>query len=137
MVRPCPPTMALPSAFASRVTLVGKTPNIFRESLSQTVGITTEKRRVLGTEAFEGYPKVVISLSAPRGFKTSIPVKSVTRRSGPHLRAVFMFPTTRLIVEVKFQPLRPAAKPCKHAQHKLGMRTVFRHAADARLDTHT
>src|SRR5262249_20191313 len=76
MVRPCPPTMALPSAFASRVTLVGKTPNIFRESLSQTVGITTEKRRVLGTEAFEGYPKVFISPSAPREFKTSIPVLS-------------------------------------------------------------
>src|SRR5262249_23153098 len=69
MVRPCPPTMALPSAFALRVTLVGKAPNIFRESLSQTVGITTEKRGVLGTEAFEVTPK--FHLSARGGFKTS------------------------------------------------------------------
>src|SRR5215470_431198 len=80
MVRPCPPTMALPSAFGSRVTLVGKTPNIFRESLSQTVGITTEKRKVLGTEAFEELPQS-LHLSSPRGgFKSSIPVKSVIRK---------------------------------------------------------
>jgi hypothetical protein len=52
---PYPRTMALPSAFAPHVTLAGKTPNVFRGSLSQTAGIPTERRTVLGTEAFEGY----------------------------------------------------------------------------------
>src|SRR5262245_13747378 len=53
MVTLCPPTMALPSAFASGDTSAGKTPNIFLESSSQTAGTFTEKAAALGMEAFE------------------------------------------------------------------------------------
>src|SRR5437870_1637338 len=53
MVRPCPPTLALPSAFVSGVKWAGKIPNISLESSSQTAGITTEKAAAPGTEAYE------------------------------------------------------------------------------------
>src|SRR5882672_1125047 len=52
MARPCPPTLALPSAFVSGVKWAGKIPNISLESSSQTAGTITEKAAAPGTEAF-------------------------------------------------------------------------------------
>src|SRR5215510_14277564 len=54
MVRPCPLTLALPSAFAWGVKWAGKTRNIFLELSSQTAGTFTEKKAAPGTAAFEG-----------------------------------------------------------------------------------
>src|SRR5437867_3184397 len=56
MVRPCPPTLALPSAFVSGVKWAGKIPNISLESSSQTAGTITEKAAAPGTEAYETCP---------------------------------------------------------------------------------
>src|SRR6267143_1743057 len=53
MARPCPPTLALPSAFVSGVKWAGKIPNISLESSSQTAGTITEKAAAPGTEAYE------------------------------------------------------------------------------------
>src|SRR5262245_53014824 len=53
MVRSCPPTLALPSAFASVAKWDGKIPNISLELWSQTAGTTTEKAAAPGTEAYE------------------------------------------------------------------------------------
>ena len=54
MVRPCPLTVALPSAFAWGVKWAGKTRNIFLESSSQTAGTFTGKKAAPGTAEFEG-----------------------------------------------------------------------------------
>src|SRR5436190_23394086 len=56
MVRPCPPTLALLSAFVSGVKWAGKIPNISLESSSQTAGTITEKAAAPGTEAYETHP---------------------------------------------------------------------------------
>src|SRR5437868_11867204 len=55
MVRPCPPTLALPSAFVSGVRWAGKIPNISLESSSQIAGTITEKAAAPGTEAYEAH----------------------------------------------------------------------------------
>src|SRR3989442_15056979 len=64
MVRPCPPTLALPSAFVSGVKWAGKIPNISLESSSQTAGTITEKAAAPGTEASETHHTCVLSLAA-------------------------------------------------------------------------
>src|SRR5436309_13119618 len=53
MVRLCPPTLALPSAFVSGVKWAGKIPNISLESSSQTAGTLTETAAAPGMEACE------------------------------------------------------------------------------------
>src|SRR5436309_2322471 len=61
MVRLCPPTLALPSAFVSGVKWAGKIPNISLESSSQTAGTITEKAAAPGTEAYETHHTCVLS----------------------------------------------------------------------------
>src|SRR5207249_5674758 len=61
MVRPCPPTLALPSAFVSGVKWAGKIPNISLESSSQTAGTITEKAAAPGTEAYETHHTCVLA----------------------------------------------------------------------------
>src|SRR3989442_15804131 len=61
MVRPCPPTLALPSVFVSGVKWAGKIPNISLESSSQTAGTITEKAAAPGTEAYETHHTCVLS----------------------------------------------------------------------------
>src|SRR5213594_505632 len=60
MVRPCPPTLALPSAFVSDVKWAGKIPNISLESSSQTAGTITEKAAAPGMEAYETHHTCVL-----------------------------------------------------------------------------
>src|SRR5262245_38153783 len=81
MVRPYPPTLALPSASVSGVKWAGKIPNISLESSSQTAGTITEKAAAPGTEAFEAHP---IQLETDREFGCRKPAPH--RRSGPGSR---------------------------------------------------
>src|SRR5438034_9202971 len=96
MVRPCPPTMAPPSAFGSGGTSAGKIPNFFLESSSQTARTITGKAAAPGTEAFEadflspmsGYSGdaiwATVGAVCDRAF--SLPAQEETCGHRPHLQ---------------------------------------------------
>src|SRR5437867_12273747 len=90
MARPCPPTLALPSAFVSDAKWAGKIPNISLESSSQTAGTITEKAAAPGTEAYETHhtcvwsARITISVGRSNGPLSGKPLKQ--RRLAGHDR---------------------------------------------------
>src|SRR5436853_6093066 len=88
MVRPCPPTLALPSAFVSGVKWAGKIPNISLESSSQTAGTITEQAAAPGTEAYETHHTCVLSAVFPVRRRTAKMDQIRSERSAPLGRVV-------------------------------------------------
>src|SRR5438094_6334669 len=85
MVRPCPPTLALPSAFVSGVKWAGKIPNISLESSSQTAGTITEKAAAPGTEAYETHDTWVLSAGRCAFVGASFVRRGVRRQQTRHV----------------------------------------------------